>query len=151
QRAIAEIADGFGQAETGPIIPPSAGVISGNDPRAENAAFVNQLMLGLTGGAGTPVSDGWLTIVHVGNAGMCRHDSIEVDELHHPIRVLQRRIVADTEGAGRFRGAPGCLVEYGPIEGCRMRVIWVADGTITPAAGVRGGFSGGLIKVHKRE
>jgi N-methylhydantoinase B len=151
QRAIAEIAEGFGQAETGPITPPSAGVISGTDPRFGDAPFVNQLMLGLTGGAGTPVSDGWLTIIHVGNAGMCRYDSIEVDELHHPILVWQRRIVPDTEGAGTFRGAPSCLVEYGPIEGCQMRAIWVADGTITPAAGARGGLPGGLASIFKRE
>src|ERR671922_1673879 len=56
QTAIAELADGFGMAETGPIIPAGMGVISGRDPRHGNAAFVNQIFLACTGGAGTPVS-----------------------------------------------------------------------------------------------
>ncbi|MSP82468.1 MAG: hydantoinase B/oxoprolinase family protein [Alphaproteobacteria bacterium] len=150
QRAIAEIADGFGQAETGPIIPPGGGVISGRDPRAGGAAFVNQVHLGITGGAGTPVTDGWLSIIHVGNAGMCRLDSIEIDELHHPILIRTRELVADSEGAGTWRGAPGIAVEFGPIEGSAIAVHFTADGTVSPALGARGGGSGGLVQAHKR-
>jgi N-methylhydantoinase B len=137
-------------AETGPIIPPGGGVISGTDPRAANAAFVNQVMLGITGGAGTPVTDGWLLIIHVGNAGMCHHDSIEVDELHHPILVRHRGLVSDSEGAGRFRGAPGIRVEFGPTAGCEMDVLYTADGTVSPALGARGGQPGGLLAALKR-
>ena len=150
QRAIAEIAEGFGMAETGPIIPPGGGVISGTDPRAANAAFVNQVMLGITGGAGTPVTDGWLLIIHVGNAGMCHHDSIEVDELHHPILVYHRGLVADSEGAGRFRGAPGIRVEFGPTDGCTLDVLYTADGMVSPARGARGGQPGSLLAASKR-
>jgi N-methylhydantoinase B len=150
QRAIAEIAEGFGMAETGPIIPPGGGVISGADPRAANAPFVNQIMLGITGGAGTPVTDGWLLIIHVGNAGMCHHDSIEIDELHHPILVLDRGLLPDSEGAGRFRGAPGIRVEFGPIDGCTLDVLYTADGTVSPALGARGGQPGGLVRALKR-
>jgi len=150
QRAVAEIAQGFGMAETGPIIPPGGGVISGADPRAGNAAFVNQIMLGITGGAGTPVSDGWLLIIHVGNAGMCHHDSVEIDELHHPILVHGRELVSDSEGAGKFRGAPGIRVEFGPIADCTLDVLYTADGTVSPALGARGGLPGGLSKAWKR-
>jgi N-methylhydantoinase B len=150
QRAIAEIADGFGMAETGPIIPPGGGVISGVDPRAGGGAFVNQVMLGITGGAGTPVTDGWLLIIHVGNAGMCHHDSVEVDELHHPILVHYRGLVPDSEGAGRFRGAPGIRVEFGPIEACTLDVLYTADGMVSPALGARGGHAGGLLQAIKR-
>jgi N-methylhydantoinase B len=151
QRAIAEIADGFGMAEGGPIFPPAGGVISGTDPRRDDAFFVNQVHLGLTGGAGAPGCDGWLTIVHVGNAGICHHDCIEVDELHHPIRILERRLVRDSEGAGRWRGAPAVRVELGPIEGCEMRLFYTADGMINPAQGARGGLPGGCIQAWKRE
>ncbi len=150
QRAIAEIAEGFGMAETGPIIPPGGGVISGRDPRAGGVAFVNQVHLGITGGAGTPVTDGWLSIIHVGNAGMCRLDSIEIDELHHPIQVRTRELVTDSEGAGTWRGAPGVEVEFGPIEGCAIDVHFTADGTVSPAEGARGGGPGGLVKASKR-
>jgi N-methylhydantoinase B len=151
QRAIAEIAPGFGMAETGPIMPPAMGVISGNDPRHGGAPFVNQVFLGVTGGAGTAASDGFLTIIHVGNAGLCRQDSIEVDELHHPIHVVRRSLIADTEGAGRFRGAPSAYAEFGPIAGCDLTVIYTADGTVNPALGVRGGGAGARARALKRE
>ena len=151
QRAIAEIAAGFGMAEGAPIFPPAGGVISGTDPRRHGAPFVNQIHLGLTGGAGAPTTDGWLTIVHVGNAGICRHDGIEVDELAHPIRIPERRLVQDSEGAGEFRGAPGVRVELGPIAACAMRIFFTADGTVNPAQGARGGLPGGRIQALKRE
>ncbi|HRY22950.1 MAG: hydantoinase B/oxoprolinase family protein [Geminicoccaceae bacterium] len=150
QRAIAEIAPGFGMAETGPIQPPGMGVISGRDPRT-GEPFVNQIFLGITGGAGTPQSDGFLTIIHVGNAGLCRHDSIEVDELHHPIFVKDRRLLTDSEGPGEFRGAPSAYVEFGPIEGCTMQVLYTADGTVNPAQGARGGWPGCRAEAFKRE
>jgi N-methylhydantoinase B len=150
QRAIAQIAEGFGMAEGAPIFPPAGGVISGTDPRRNGAAFVNQIHLGLTGGAGAPATDGWLTIVHVGNAGICRHDGIEVDELAHPIRIAERRLVQDSEGAGEFRGAPAVRVELGPIADCALRIFFTADGTINPAAGARGGGAGGKIQALKR-
>ena len=150
QRAIAEIAPGFGMAETGPIMPPAMGVISGRDPR-NGELFVNQVFLGITGGAGTGVTDGFLTIIHVGNAGLCRQDSVEVDELHHPIFVKARRLITDSEGPGEFRGAPAAYAEFGPIEGCSMEVIYTADGTINPALGARGGGAGALSAAFKRE
>ncbi|MGH6719077.1 MAG: hydantoinase B/oxoprolinase family protein [Alphaproteobacteria bacterium] len=150
QRAIAEIAEGFGMAETGPIIPPGGGVISGRDPRAGGASFVNQVHLGMTGGAGTPITDGWLSIIHVGNAGMCLLDSIEIDELHHPILVRTRELVADSEGAGTWRGAPGIEVEFGPTEGGAIDVHFTADGMVSPALGARGGGPGGLVRASKR-
>lgn len=150
QRAMAEIAPGFGMAETGPIQPPGMGVISGRDPRT-GEPFVNQIFLGVTGGAGTPRTDGFLTIIHVGNAGLCRHDSIEVDELHHPIFVKDRRLMTDSEGPGEFRGAPSAYVEFGPIEGCTMQVLYTADGTVNPAQGARGGWDGCRAAAFKRE
>jgi N-methylhydantoinase B len=150
QRAIAEIAPGFGMAETGPIQPPGMGVISGRDPR-NGEPFVNQIFLGITGGAGTPLSDGFLSIIHVGNAGLCRIDSIEVDELHHPLFVKERRLLADSEGPGRHIGAPSAYVEFGPIEGCTMQVLYTADGTINPALGAAGGHAGCVAQALKRE
>jgi N-methylhydantoinase B len=151
QRAIAEIAAGFGMAETGPIQPPGMGVISGRDPRNGDEPFVNQVHIGITGGAGTPVTDGFLSIIHAGNAGMCRIDCVEVDELHHPIFVRSRYLMPDTEGAGTFRGAPSAYAEFGPADGCTLKVLYTADGTINAAAGARGGGIGGPAKAMKRE
>jgi N-methylhydantoinase B len=151
QRALAEIAPGFGMAETGPIMPPGMGVISGRDPRNHDEPFVNQVHIGISGGAGTAVTDGFLSIIHVGNAGMCRIDCLEVDELHHPLFLKARHLIPDTEGPGAFRGAPSIYTEFGPIEGCTMKVLYTADGTINAAKGARGGGDGGRARALKRE
>ncbi len=151
QRAMAEIAPGFGMAETGPIQPPGMGVISGRDPRHQGSPFVNQVHVGISGGAGTPVTDGFLSIIHAGNAGMCRIDCVEVDELQYPMHVVRRGIVPDTEGAGTFRGAPSVYAEFGPTTDCPMKVLYTADGTITNALGARGGGGGGPTRAYKRE
>jgi len=139
QCAIAELADGLGMAEAGACIPASSGVISGI---RNGEPFVNEVYLGCTGGAGAPTTDGWLTIMHVGNAGMCYQDSIEIDELRHPILVHARRLIPDTEGPGRFRGALSAYSEFSPLGG-DMTVAYVSDGNRNPAKGVRGGLSGG--------
>ncbi|MCP4379848.1 MAG: hydantoinase B/oxoprolinase family protein [Hyphomicrobiales bacterium] len=146
QCAIAELADGLGMAETGAVIPPSSGVISGIH---EGEPFVNEVYLGCTGGAGTPTTDGWLTILHVGNAGMCYQDSMEIDELRHPIIVHARRLMPDTEGAGRFRGALGAYSEFSPLDS-DMTVAYVSDGNANPAAGTRGGLPGGPSAQFKK-
>ena len=146
QCAIAELQDGLGMAEAGACIPASSGVVSGvHDGRP----FVNEVYLGCTGGAGTPTTDGWLTIMHVGNAGMCYQDSIEIDELRHPIFVKTRRLMADTEGAGKFRGAVSAYSEFSPID-CTMTVAYVSDGNVNAAKGVRGGMTGGRSSQYVR-
>jgi N-methylhydantoinase B len=141
QAAIADLADGFGLAECGAVIPPAVGVISGIHP-ATGAPFVNQVFLGMTGGAGAPGADAWVTIGHVGNAGLCYIDSIELDELRQPIHVYARRLLPNTEGAGRHRGAPSIEVDFGPLAG-DLSVGYVSDGAANPPLGVRGGLAGG--------
>jgi N-methylhydantoinase B len=151
QRAIAEISAGFGQAATGPLQPPGMGVISGRDPHNQSEPFINQVHIGVSGGAGTPVTDGFLTIIHAGNAGMCHIDSVEVDELHHPILINGRHLLIDSEGSGTYRGAPSIFSEYGPWGGNPLTVFYTADGTITPAGGVRGGLAGGVARAAMRK
>ncbi len=138
QLALAAISDQLGMGEIGMVCAPSTAVVSGVDPR-NGKAYVNQLFLGHTAGAATPWQDAWMTMLHAGNGGMCYIDSIELDEAYTPILVKTRRLIADSEGAGSNRGAPGILVEYGPI-GCRMQAVFVADGNINNPKGARGGL-----------
>jgi N-methylhydantoinase B len=145
QRGIAELGDGFGMGETGTVIGPSKGVISGKDPRHGNRPFVNQIFLGFAGGAGTPTGDAWLTINHVGNAGVIFRDSVELDELQFPIRVHEQRLTPDTEGAGRFRGAPAVLTSFGAV-GAPVDVVYNLDGVVNPPKGARGGHDGALAR-----
>jgi len=70
-------------------------------------------------------------------------------ELLRPIRVWADRIVPDTEGAGRFRGAPSLYVEYGPVD-TELEVLYAADGTVNPALGARGGGAGALLRPFMR-
>lgn len=141
QVAFAQIGDGWGMAEVGAVQTAAQAVISGRDWRHGNRPFVDQLILGDTLGAGGPKSDGWLAMITTGTAGMSFYDSVEVDEVRHPIVVHQRRLVPDTEGAGRQRGAPASLVEFGPTGGT-VEVLYQSDGTINPPQGVRGGLAG---------
>jgi N-methylhydantoinase B len=149
-RAFAELTDGVGLADCGLVIPASAAVISGRDPRNGGEPFVNQFFLAQTGGAGTAWGDGWLTHFHVGCAGMLRRDSIEIAEMRHPLRVREQRLIPDTEGAGRNRGAPSAYVEYGPV-GTSLTAAYGCDGALHPALGVRGGLPGGPSRHLKRD
>ena len=136
-RAMAEISDGLGMGEIGCFCPPSTSVVSGTDPR-NGKPYVNQLFLGHTAGAGAPFEDAWMTMLHAGNGGMCYIDSVELDEVYTPLRVHTRRLIEDSEGAGRFRGAPGIRVELSPVN-CRMEAGVVADGNIHIPLGARNG------------
>jgi len=148
QRAIAELADGAGMAEVGYVIPPSVGVISGHKPDT-GEPFVNQIFLGFGAGAASCAADAWVTIGHVGNAGLCYQDSAEVDEQVFPIFVKGRHFVTDTGGAGRYRGGGGMHVEFGP-DGCDLEVGYVSDGTLNAAKGARGGGMGGRAQQYVR-
>ena len=127
QRGIAELAAGYGMAEVGLSLPASVSVISGNVPRHGGAPFINQLILAWTGGPGGPVEDGWLTMGGPGDGGALLRDSVEIDELKHPIVVWEQRLLPDTEGAGRRRGAPSAYGEFGPLD-TRMEAFFLSDG-----------------------
>jgi N-methylhydantoinase B len=148
QRAIAELCDGFGMAETGTL---SAAVadISGHDPRHQDSPFVNLMILGLTGGAGHSRGDGWLVSGEVGDGGLMMRDSTEVDELLYPIVIWADRIVPDSGGPGRFRGAPACYVEYGPAD-TEITAMWSTDGFVHAAIGARGGHPGAPARQYLR-
>jgi N-methylhydantoinase B len=141
QRAFAELADGAGMAEVGADLSPAAGVVSGWDPRTQRR-YINQIFLDGTCGAAAPHTDAWLTVGHLGAAGQCGIDAVELDELYHPILVKTRQLIRDSEGAGRHIGAPGLLVEFGPTMG-EMDVAFLSEGCVHAAQGARGGLPGG--------
>lgn len=148
QRAIAELADGLGMAETGTLTA-SVADISGRDPRRGGSPFVNLIILGLCCGAGHARGDGWLVSGEVGDGGLQMRDSTEVDELLYPIVIWADRIVPDSGGPGRFRGAPACYVEYGPLD-TEIDAMWSTDGVVHPALGARGGHAGAPARQYLR-
>lgn len=149
QGAMADIADGIGLAECGAVIPAGGGVVSGVNP-VTGEAFVNQVILGVSGGAGAPTADAWQLIGHVGNAGQMFIDSVELDELRQPIYIHERRFVADTEGAGKHVGASSIQVEFGPVGAAGISVAYGCDGVQNGPKGVRGGLSGATARQQLR-
>ena len=148
-RAIADLGDGYGMASTGSIIPPSLGVISGTSEKTKGA-YVNQIFLGWGGGAAGAHADAWLSIGHLGNAGMSYQDSIELDEMRFPLTVRGRHFITDSGGHGRTRGGAGVYCEFGPTDG-DLEVGYVSDGNVTPPEGARGGTPGGRADQFRRD
>ena len=138
QRAIAEMADGYGLAEVGLSIPATLAVLSGNDPRHDDEPYIDQIVLAYTGGPGGPSADGWLTFAGLTDAGVLQWNSVELDELRFPIRIDLQQIAIDTEGVGRRRGAPAAELEFTATDGV-IDCMYLSDGTINPPLGVRGG------------
>lgn len=141
QSAFAQLGDGMGLSEGGAGLGAGMAVISGNDERRGGEAFVNRLMLSTNGGPASSEADGWVNYAIPVIAGLMYRDSVEVDELKHPIRVESLGLVTDSAGAGRRRGAPAQQIEYGPTNGSMMAVI-SCDGQHTAPRGVAGGLSG---------
>lgn len=141
QRAIAEAWEGHGLAEGACGIGPSFAVISGQDWRRDGAAFVNQQFLGSQGGPAGAEIDGWITYGNAVTNGLMLRDSVEIAEQKYPIRVEEIRILSDSGGAGRRRGAPGARVAYGPKVDS-LSAFYVTDGYEYPPLGVRGGARG---------
>ena len=131
QRAIAELAEGYGMAEVGLSVPASVGVLSGHDQRHGSEPFIDQLVHAFTCGPGGPVADGWLTLGGIGDAGVLQWSSVEIDELRFPIRIESHRIVPDSEGAGYRRGAPSASFEVTPTVG-EFELMYLSDGTDQP-------------------
>lgn len=150
QSAFAAIGDGHGLAEGAIGMGAGAGVISGIDWR-RNGPFINQEWLITNGGPGTPTTDGWLNYGLPVAAGLMYRGSVEVDESKYPILVKHLRVIPGGGGAGRYRGAPGSDLVYGPRQD-PMTVVISCDGQVNPPQGVRGGQAGpaaATYKIHK--
>jgi N-methylhydantoinase B len=149
QAGFAQLGPGYGLAEGGGACGAGFAVFSGTDPRT-GEPYVNQLVIGNNGGPGTPVCDGWITYAMPDCAKTIYIDSIEVLEQKYPIRFRALRLVTDSGGAGKFRGAPGSEIVFGPSRGT-MQAFYFADFGHFPPRGVLDGADGSLATVAKLE
>jgi N-methylhydantoinase B len=147
QSGFARLGAGHGLAEGAGACGPGFAVFSGVDPQT-GVPYVNQLVLGNNGGPGTPVCDGWITYAMPDCAKTIYIDSIEVLEQKYPVHFRSLRLLPDSGGAGKFRGAPGSEVVFGPARGT-MQVFYFADFGHHPPVGVLGGADGSLAAVEK--
>ncbi len=141
QSAFAQLGDGHGLSEGGTGLGAGMAVISGRDHRRGGAPFVNRMMLSTNGGPASPVADGWVNYAIPVIAGLMYRDSVEVDELKHPLRMKSLTLVEDSAGAGRQRGAPAQQVELTPT-GNDVTAVISCDGQHAPPRGVVGGLAG---------
>lgn len=148
QRAFTDLGDGHGLAEGGGALGVGFGVISGNDPRNGGAPYVNEVVIGNNGGPGGPEADGFVTYAMPDCAKAIYIDSIEVLEQKYPVRFRSFRLLPDSGGAGRHRGAPASETIYGPT-GDTMQVFFFADFAEHPPLGALGGTPGGAASVSK--
>lgn len=143
QGAMAKLGPGYGLAEGGNAIGTGLAVVSGCDFRHDAAPYVNQLICSSNGGPASSVADGWVTFGVPVAAGLLYRDSIELDEIKHPILFEANRIMPTSGGAGMFRGGPATETVYGPRQ-LPMTVIIPSDCQINPARGAQGGHAGAL-------
>jgi N-methylhydantoinase B len=148
QRAISLLGDAYGLAEGAASVGVGFSVVSGNDRRNGGAPYVNQMLIGNNGGPATPVCDGWVTYGVPGGAGGMFVDSAEVIEQKYPIVFRSVRLVADTGGAGRYRGGPAGEIIYGPLHD-PVTVAYFAEMNRDPPAGTHGGHAGSRSVVAK--
>lgn len=140
QAAFAQIDDGYGAAEGAVGQAPAKGVISGTDERT-GMQFVNQILIGGTGGPATPFVDGWPTFQRPVAGALIYHDSVEVDEQRYPILVSERSLIPDSGGAGRQRGGLATRVVLEPRFG-PVTIAYGVEAQHNPPNGVRGGADG---------
>ncbi len=140
QAAFAQVGDEFGQAEGSVGQAPGKSVISGTDQRNDRR-FVNQIIVGGTGGPATPFVDGWPTYQRPVAGALLYHDSVEVDEQRYPILISERSLIADSGGAGKQRGGQATRVVLEPRFG-PVTFTYAMEAQQNPPKGVRGGASG---------
>jgi N-methylhydantoinase B len=148
QSAFAQLGDGHGLAEGGSAMAAGFAVISGNDFRRSGEPYINQLTTAVNGGPASPQADGWVTYGLPVVAGLMYRDSIELDEIKHPVHFDSMRLRTASGGAGRFCGGPAAEIVYGPRQD-PMTIVIPSDCQINPAHGVRGGLNGELAAQWK--
>jgi N-methylhydantoinase B len=148
QRAFSMLGDGYGLAEGAASMGAGFGVVSGQDRRRGGEPYVNQLVIGNNGGPGAPGCDGWVTYCMPDAAASVMVDSAEIIEQKYPLMIRSLRLVADTGGAGRFRGGPAGEIVYGPLHD-PMTVAYFAEMHEDPPKGTRGGGEGCRSEVSR--
>lgn len=141
QAAFAQLGEEFGLAEGSVGQAPGKAVISGTDER-RGRGYVNQIIVGGTGGPATPFVDGWPTYQRPVAGALLYHDSVEIDEQRYPIVISERSLIPDSGGAGRRRGGQGTKVVLEPRYGS-VTFTYALEGRLNPPRGVRGGAEGG--------
>ena len=143
--AFSQLGNKYGLAEGAVGLGVAMSVVSGTDPRFSNNNFVNQLHLSANGGPASALADGWITFGIPVCAGLIYRDSVEVDELKHPMEVRQLSLISGTGGAGKKRGGPAMVIDF-VSKSENFTVIYPGDGQEFAPRGAAGGEDGTLAE-----
>lgn len=107
------------------------------DSRSEEKAWVYYETL--AGGMGAHAKGDGLSVVqcHMTNT---KNSSIEVLEMHYPLRVRRYEVRKNSGGEGRFRGGDGLVREWEVLEDCHLSLL--TERRETAPYGLAGGGSG---------
>lgn len=141
QALFNQITEIRGISEGGAVQSPAAAVISGTDFRHDDAQFVNQIFIGLTGGPGVNGHDGWVTYQYPVDGGAMMWSSIEVLERQYPFLVLEDEIIKDSAAAGKFDSAPAVKCVMTPRKD-PVTFAYTCDGIDNVPKGFGGGEDG---------
>ncbi len=133
---FAEMGTPHGRAEFGYSMCLGEAVISGKKHNGD--PYVNQVLLGYSGGPASHGADGWLTTGAACDGGQMALDSIEINESMYPILVESRKAACDSIGHGEWDGAPGMTGTY-RAHGGELIAIYGSDGDSNAPRGVLGG------------
>ncbi|MDR9429916.1 MAG: hydantoinase B/oxoprolinase family protein [Natronomonas sp.] len=147
QAAFGELGEphGLSEATTGILDYP---VISGTDFRRDDEEYINQIFLTAGGGPAGSGFDGWLTYTSPGGGAVPNRDSVELDEGKFPILIRRSELRPDSEGAGRWRGAPGSINVIEPRRRS-MNLAYTGNHRDSPARGILGGDEAACSRLRK--
>jgi N-methylhydantoinase B len=152
QSAFCQLGEGAGLAEGAGAMGVGFAVFSGTYPTSSGGAggepYVSEFVIGNNGGPASPYCDGWITYAMPDCSKTIYIDSVEMLERTYPLQFRSLRLLADSGGAGRFRGGPASEVVYGP-RSTPLRVFYMADFARNPAKGVRGGLPGTAASAYE--
>jgi N-methylhydantoinase B len=135
-------------AETNCNVSVSQGVYSGFDYRKNNEPYVNQFILGATGGPGVKGHDGWVNFCDAGNSGACKWNSVELLEQQYSVLIVREEVLQDVIGSGEFDAAPGVIFECAARE-APFTATFACDGWKNAPKGAEGGLAGHLNKAFR--
>ena len=146
------------QRALGPVMPDRvtagwnnllASLTTGIDPRT-NEKYVDIGFMGLKGGSGAMRgTDGYDHIGMIDASGGVLDQDYEMFEQQTPHRLIKHELLADSAGAGEWRGGLGVetIFEIGSED---TQLVTFGDGDFEPAFGLFGGKEAGLnfIRLH---
>jgi N-methylhydantoinase B len=115
--------------------------IQGEDPR-NGKKFIWHMFQARPGGGGSIAGDGWPGAGEWQAAGGIKFGSLEVTEVRFPLFFRRHEFRPGSGGDGKYRGGPGCDLEFVAEIAEPARANTAGDGAHYGACGILGGQDG---------